>query len=119
MIFIAINRHTKSSISEYSPRLLGIRMWGLDVAEHQFAVKIDDAVYYFDQNPPIEIGELTEWLKAQADKYANTEPSGISSKVEWLLAREKEIYAAMRRYVAANKVIPVEWIDELEELNLP
>jgi hypothetical protein len=56
------------------------------------------------------------------DKYGKSEiaekPSiGLRPRRLAELDRIKEIYAAISRYLDAEKKIPQEWLDELQELN--
>lgn len=53
-----------------------------------------DSDYYHSQKPPV----------------------GLKSKSIYWKEREVEILNAMQRYSAANKAIPMEWIEELREL---
>ena len=44
-------------------------------------------------------------------------PLGLRPRSVWLWDRVYEIYAAIERYRAVKKDVPMEWIDELVALN--
>ena len=43
-------------------------------------------------------------------------PLGIMPHDIWIEKRIQDLLEAMRRYSEANMVIPIEWIDELDQL---
>jgi hypothetical protein len=61
--------------------------------------------------------ELPEgWLKTAMEKSKSKPPLGIKPRMLWLQSRRDEIYNALFRYFAVDKPIPVEWIEEILEI---
>jgi hypothetical protein len=52
-----------------------------------------------------------------AQEKVEVPPLGLRPRFIVAEERAKEIVVAMERYYDANKEIPIEWHDELEELN--
>jgi len=126
MKFIAVHKATTERLEDEDAVGLAYQLWGRDVSEFFFRLRHESPSGKFNSpihgNPPVDVDDLAGWLFVRASEIIaryNKPIAGLMPREEWLLQREEAIYAAMRRYVEANKVIPMEWIEELEELNLP
>lgn len=48
--------------------------------------------------------------------YEDKPPLGLTPKNIWKAHRKLEIIDAMKRYIVNGKNVPIEWIEELNEL---
>ena len=55
-------------------------------------------------------------LPSQEGENVSKPPLGIKPRMLWLQSRRDEIYNALFRYFAVDKPIPVEWIEEILEI---
>jgi len=82
-------------------------------------------IHHFNHNVVLETdnvvepGDIKRWREVyeKMDDYVFEKPP-LGLQPKWLCAeiRIKEIFSAMNRYYSYKKVIPVEWVEEYNEL---